>query len=204
MFINGTIVGGLQTPPTAWSLAITSGAMYKAAMNADGKSLAFQQIAVSHAAHNALEWIFHGTRLYPQIDAALKNIQTQIAAGSSVDSTAAIAVGRAAALAEVTARTDDGITNFVDYTYGPAEPGVYQVTTPGYAYPPDDPQIPYVKLFAIDKPATAYLAPPPPNVTDKSYEAYLTFTKSVGGASSTKRTKDQTDIALFWRESAPM
>ncbi|KAI9763961.1 MAG: hypothetical protein M1840_008995 [Geoglossum simile] len=53
-FINGTIIGGLQTPQTAWTLAITSVSMYNAAVGSQDESLDFQQIAVSHAAHNAL------------------------------------------------------------------------------------------------------------------------------------------------------
>jgi hypothetical protein len=179
--------------------------MYKATFKSEGKSLEFQQIAVSHAAHNALAWVFHGTRLYPSIDNALMTIQTQIvASGDSFNQTQAIATGRLAALEEVTSRTDDGISNFVGYEYGPPIPGIYQVTTKNYSFPPDDPQIPFVKLFAIQKPATAYIAPPPPGVHDASYEGYLAYTKAVGGANSTTRTQDQTDIALFWRESAPM
>jgi hypothetical protein len=179
--------------------------MYKATMELGGKSLEFQQVAVSYAAHNALVWVFHGTRLYPFIDNALKTIQTQIvASGSSFNLTQAVATGRLAALEEVTSRTGDGINNFVDYVYGPPVPGVYQVTTKNYSFPPDNPQIPFIKFFAIQKPATAYLAPPPPSVDDASYEGYLAYTKAVGGADSTTRTQDQTDIALFWRESAPM
>jgi hypothetical protein len=179
--------------------------MYKAAYQSQANGVVFQQLAVSYAAHNALLWIFHGTRLYPAIDGALKTIQTQILApGVFFDRKRAIAVGRRAALDEVTSRTDDGISYFVDYTYGPPVPGVYQVTTPGYAFPPDDPQIPYVKLFGISKPGSSYLAPPPPNFHDAPYEGYLNYAKAIGSTNSTTRTQDQTDIALFWRESAPM
>jgi hypothetical protein len=179
--------------------------MYKAAMNTEGQSLEFQQITVSHAAHNALTWIFHGSHLYPLIDGAMKTIQTQIlATGSAFDQKEAVTIGRRAALEVTSSRIDDGINDFVDYQYGPQDPGVYEVTTANYSFPPDDPQIPYVKLFGIRKPATAYLAPPPPSVKDASYEGYLTYVKAIGSAQSTTRTEDQTDIALFWRESAPM
>lgn len=179
--------------------------MYRAAKKAEGKANEYQQLAVSHAAHDALAWVFHGTRLYPAIDNALKTIQTQIlAGGNSFSESEAIAIGRVAALEETSSRMGDGINNFVDYEYGPSVPGVYQVTTKNYSLPPDDPQIPFVKFFAIQKPATAYLAPPPPAVHDPIYEGYLNYTKTVGGTHSTTRTQDQTDTALFWRESAPM
>jgi hypothetical protein len=179
--------------------------MYKATMKSENESLEFQQVAISHAAHNALAWVFHGTRLYPSINNALKTVQTQIMeSGGFFNQTQAVAAGRLAALEEVTSRTDDGINNFVDYAYALPVLGVYQVTTKNYSLPPDNPQIPFVKLFAIQKPAAAYLAPPPPSVHDASYEGYLAYTKAVGGAKSATRTQDQTDIALFWRESAPM
>jgi hypothetical protein len=119
-------------------------------------------------------WVFHGNRLYPFIDIALKTIQTQIVASG----------GRF----YLTLRTGDGINNIVDYEYGPPVPGVYQVTIKNYRFLPDNPQIPFVKFFAIRKPATAYIAPPPPSVNDASYKGYLAYTKAVDGANSTTRT----------------
>src|SRR5271155_218047 len=71
---NGTIIGGLQSPPSAWFEAVVQGAIYLAAVNSQHQDLPFQQLAVSHAAHDALDWTFHGTRLYPAIDAALKAV----------------------------------------------------------------------------------------------------------------------------------
>ncbi len=205
LFINGTIIGGLQTPPTAWSLAITSASMYNAAMKSQNQSLDFQQIAVSYAAHNALTWIFHGTRLYPYIDQAYKTIQTQIlgTAGLSNLNEATLA-GSHAAQEVTTSRTDDGINNFVDYTFGLPVPGVYQLTVDGYGLPPHDPQASFIKMFATGKPAMAYLAPQPPNVNGTSYESFLAYVKAIGASDSTSRTQEQTEIALFWRESAPM
>ena len=179
--------------------------MYNAAVKSQDKSLDFQQIAVSYAAHNVLTWIFHGTRSYPYIDQALKTIQTQIlATAGPFNSTAAVLAGRQAAREVAVSRADDGINDFVDYTFGPPVPGVYQLTVNGYGLPPDDPQVPFVKMFATGKPATTYLAPQPPSVNSTSYESFLAYVKAIGGLASTSRTPDQTDIALFWRESAPM
>jgi hypothetical protein len=179
--------------------------MYNAAGESQDKSLDFQQIAVSYAAHDALIWIFHGTRLYPYIDQALKTIKTQIlATAGPFNLTEATLAGRHAAREVVTSRTDDGTNNFVDYTFGPPVPGVYQLTINGYGLPPDDPQASFVKMFATGKPATAYLAPQPLSVNATSYESFLAYVKAIGASDSTSRTQDQTDIALFWRESAPM
>lgn len=179
--------------------------MYNAALESQDKSLDFQQIAVTHAAHNALVWIFHGTRLYPYIDEALKTIQTQILAKAGhFNPTEAISAGRKAAREVIISYADSGINDFVDYTFGPPVPGVYQLTINGYGLPPDDPQIPFVKMFTTGKPAKAYLAPQPPSINSTSYESYLDHVKAIGASDSTSRTKEQTDIALFWRESAPM
>jgi hypothetical protein len=179
--------------------------MYNAAVKSQDKSLDFQQIAVSYAAHNALTWIFHGTRLYPYIDQALKMIQPQIlATAGPFNLTKAILAGRHAAREVATSRTDDGINNFVDYTFGPPVPGVYQLTINGYGLPPDDPQVPFVNMFATGKSAMTYLAPQPPSVNGTSYESFLAYVKTIGASDSTSRTQEQTDIALFWRESAPM
>ena len=179
--------------------------MYNAAVKSQDKSIDFQQIAVSYAAHNVLTWICHGTRLYPYIDQALKTMQTRIlATAGPFNSTEAILAGRQAAREVVISRSDDGSNDFVDYTFGPPVPGVYQLTTNGYGLPPDDPQTPLVRMFATGKPATTYLAPQPPSVDSASYESFLAYVKAIGGSNSTSRTQDQTNIALFWRESAPM
>ena len=179
--------------------------MYNAAVESQNKSLDFQQIAVSYAAHNALTWIFHGTRLYSYIDQALKTIQTEILTSAGpFNLSQAILTGRNATRGIITLRADDGINDFVDYSYGPPIPGVYQLTLNGYGLPPDAPQAGFMSMFATGKPPTAYLAPPPPSVNDTSYESFLTYVKTIGGANSTIRTQEQTDIALFWRESAPM
>jgi len=178
--------------------------MYNAVSESEDEVTGFQQLAASYAAHNALTWIFHGSRLSPYIDNALKNIKTQIQANDHVDVDGASQAGREAALEVITARTNDGIIEFVDYVYGPQNPGVYQLTNPSYGLPPDGPQIPFARMFSNTKPATSYLAPAPPKVSDLSYEQFLAAVKSTGFVNSTTRTKDQTDIALFWDESAPM
>jgi hypothetical protein len=179
--------------------------MYNAVADVEDENPAFQQLAVSHAAHNALTWIFHGSRLSPYIDNALKTIQTQILANGHVaDLDGASSVGRKAAFEVITARTNDGIIEFVDYNYGPQNPGIYQLTNPSYGLPPDGPQIPFTRMFSNAEAATTYLAPAPPEVTDPAYEEFLAAVKSIGFVNSTTRTQDQTDIALFWEESAPM
>lgn len=120
------MINGLQSPPSGWFEAIVQGAVYLAATDAENETLAFQQLAVSHAAHDSLVWTFHGTRLYATINSKLKAVLAAIGLDpKSSDGQRAIKIGRHAAKKVVTARADDGINNFVDYTPLPAYPGNY-------------------------------------------------------------------------------
>lgn len=180
-------------------------AQYLAALESRGHDIAFQQLAVSHAAHNALTWIFHGTRNYAAVDAALKSVLGSIGLDDKSDSgEAAVKIGRRAAAAILLSRSDDGNNNFLDYVFAPALPGVYQAT-PGGAPLPDTPQAQFVKLFGGIQNATKFLdnVPPPPNITDKNYQDYVLYVKAQGQRNSTVRTAYDTDTAYFWRESSP-
>lgn len=127
--VNGTIIGGLPSPPSGWYEAIVQGAVYLAADDSSEENLAFQQLAVSHAAHDSLLWAFHGTRLYATVNSKLKAILPAIGLDANTkEGRRAIRIGRNSARDAVIARADDGINNFVDYTQQPAYPGVYQAT----------------------------------------------------------------------------
>jgi len=204
ILVNGTVIGGLQSPPSGWYEAIIQGAIYLAAVKTDRESLAVQQLAVSHAAHDALLWIFHGTRLYATVNAKLRAILPEI----GVDATSAaginaIEVGRKAAKKVVIARTDDGINDFVDYIPILAAPGVYQ-QTPGGQLIPDTPQAEFIRLFGGLGDVTRFRAPPPPKPDSAEFETALYFVKAQGSRNSTVRKSYDTQTAYFWRESSPM
>lgn len=202
LFVNGSIIGGIQSPPSAWFPAVVHGAIYTAALEAKGESLGFQQLAVSHAAHDALSWTFQGTRLYNSIDAALRNILPDIGiAQSSREYRQAASIGRRAAATVAEKRAGDRLANFVDYVYGPAEPGVYQQTPGGNALP-DTPQAAYLRPFGGIGDISNFRAPPPPNATAEGYEKWVLEVKDVGSLDSKSRTQYDTDTAYFWRESS--
>jgi len=202
LLVNGTVIGGIQSPPSSWAPAIVHGAIYLAATKSKTQSLAYQQLAVSHAAHNSLVWIFHGTRNYNPTNAALKAVISKIGlASNSTDGAAAVKTGREAAKTVLLARSDDGNNDFVDYTFGPPTPGVYQVT-PGGAPVPDVPHSRFVKLFAAVGDVSKFEVPPPPSTSDPKYEQYLLEVKAQGERNSTVRTKFNTETAYFWRESS--
>ncbi|KAK4127025.1 acid phosphatase/Vanadium-dependent haloperoxidase, partial [Parathielavia appendiculata] len=201
-FVNGTIIGGLQSPPSAWAQAIVQAAIYQAAVKSKHESLEFQQLAVSHAAHNAALWIFHGTRLYNAVDAALRAVIPAIGLDpASPKGKEAVSIGQTAAAKVARARSDDKLTNFVDFTYGPKEPGVYQ-QTPGSNPLPDTPQARYVHPFAGLGEVSEFRAPPPPAINSTTYEEQVRYVKEQGSLNSTARTPYDTETAYFWRESS--
>jgi len=192
-----------QSPPSAWGPAIIQGAQYLAATDSQGQSLAFQQLAVSHAAHNALDWLFHGTRNYASTDQSLKTVLSAIGLDPTSDEgKEAVRIGQLAAAKALYKRANDGENNLVDYIFGPQIPGVYQAT-PGGSPLPDTPQAQFVRLFADVGNVTQFSLPPPPKPEDADYQSYLLYVKEQGQDTSTVRTPFDTDTAYFWRESSP-
>ncbi|KAF4631098.1 hypothetical protein G7Y89_g7044 [Cudoniella acicularis] len=140
ILVNGTITATLQSPPLVWIQAVVTGSIYLAAISSETQPLNFQQLAASHAAHNSPARAFHGTRNFNPTDAVLKAILGPI--GMAENSTAyasAQQIGKTAAAAVAITRADDNFNDFVDYTFGPNIPAIYQVTPRG-ASVPDTPQ----------------------------------------------------------------
>ncbi|KAL2137284.1 hypothetical protein VTI74DRAFT_5015 [Chaetomium olivicolor] len=201
-FLNGTIIGGLQSPPSAWYQAIVQAAVYQAAVKSKHEDLEFQQLAVSHAAHNAILWVFHGSRLYNAVDASLRSVIPAIGLdANSPKGKEAVRIGQLSAARVAQARADDKITNFVDFSYGPRNPGVYQ-QTPGSNPFPDTPQARFVTPFANIGNISRFRAPPPPKTNSKEYEEQVLYVKEQGSLNSTVRKPYDTDTAYFWRESS--
>lgn len=162
ILVNGTVIGGLPSPLSGWFNAIVQGAVYHAAVHSSNESLAFQQLAVSHAAHDSLLWTFHGARLYAAIDTAFTRVLEPIGISSnSIDASRARLIGEQAANDVAIARTNDGIHRYIAYTPLPAEPGAYQ-GRPGGPAIPDTPQAQQLRLFGGLGNVTKYHAPPPP------------------------------------------
>jgi len=200
--VNGSIIGGLQSPPSAWYNAVVSGAIYAAAVGSKDESLEFQQLAVSHAAHNAILFAFQGTRVYNAADASLRAVLPAIGlASNSSAGKDAIRRGQKAAAKVAEARAGDGLNNFFDFSFGPKNPGIYQQTPSGNSFP-DTPQAQFVRPFGGLVNLTRFRAPPPPKITDKEYETHVKYVKEQGAQNSTARTAFDTDTAYFWRESS--
>jgi hypothetical protein len=105
-----------------------------------------------------------------------------------------IAVGEAAAAAMIDARRDDGAFANVPWTVG-TEPGQWRPT------PPDNLNVgawfATLKPFVIRDPGD-FRTPGPPALTSAAYARDLNEAKAVGSATSTVRTPDQTEAAIWW------
>ncbi|KAM0710441.1 hypothetical protein Q7P35_002803 [Cladosporium inversicolor] len=186
------------------SAILVNGAVYDAAVNSANETLAFQQLAVSHAAHDSLHWTFHGARLYAAIDAAFSAVAIKIGINaSSADARRAREIGEDAANRVTAARTNDGMHGYVAYTPLPAEPGNYQ-GRPGGPRIPDTPQAQQLRLFGGLVDMTKYRAPPPPAPESPEFEKYLIQVYEQGGNNSVNRTEYDTETAWFWLESSPI
>jgi hypothetical protein len=138
------------------------------------------------------------TALFPEQQARLRaqydEFLTAIPDGHA--KRAGIAVGRQTAAAMVAARRDDGAFGSQQWTVG-SEPGQWRPTPPAFAS--DGAWLGYLKPFLI--PSTAmFHAPGPPALTSRAYGRDVNEVQQVGAASSTVRTADQTEAAIWWHD----
>ncbi|MEO6005206.1 MAG: vanadium-dependent haloperoxidase [Opitutus sp.] len=161
------------------------------------------EAAAAQAAHDVLVAVLPGGTL--GFDTLLSAQMAAIANGTG--KTAGIALGAAHAARVLADRANDGsATPTSPYTPG-TNPGDYQPTPP-FNGPPfngfvDAVNWGKVKPFSLVK-GSQFRVPAPYKVTDLDYAFDLNEIKALGSATSTVRSSDQTDLALFWYESSPM
>ncbi len=115
--------------------------------------------------------------------------------------TAGVAIGQAAARATLLRRKSDGHDTAATPAYVPGSgAGEYQFT------PPFDfaaqPLWGRVQPFVID--IRKHSVPGPQPLTSADYARDLEFVRAIGGAGSTIRTPEQSEIATFWYEDSPL
>lgn len=94
-------------------------------------------------------------------------------------------------------RINDGATTSISYI-SRTSPGLWR-RTPNFYRPPEQPHWRKVTLWGLPK-IQAFLPPPPPDPGSKSFREALREVKELGGKKSQIRTKEQTFIALFWKD----
>ena len=198
------VASGLITQPASRVMAIAHTAAFHAANAiarrypselgprleaADGASV---EAAIAAAHRTALVRLLPAQQ--PAIDEAYRTALNSVAEGPARE--AGIAVGERAALAQLSARADDGAT----------APEAYRpYTTPGRYVPavlPAVPQWPQRRPWLLNSAAQFRPAPPPALDSERWARDYNEI-KAVGSRHSTVRTAEQTDIARFWETTAP-
>jgi membrane-associated phospholipid phosphatase len=195
-----------KTPPpkAARALAMMSAAVYDAvnaivplhAFYHDTPALqptADMTAAASQAAHDVLASLFPAQSA--TFDAALTTWLAKVAAGAG--ETAGVALGQQTAAAILAWRATDGANTTVSYTPG-TNPGDWQPTPPANAAALL-PQWPNVTPFVMSS-GSEFRPAGPPTLTSQAYADALNQVESLGSATSTTRTQEQTNIANFWAD----
>jgi membrane-associated phospholipid phosphatase len=213
---NATLLNTIETNrlpvlPSSRSLAMMHVAMYDAVEGIPDARYTFYPVpgldphaAPEHASPEAAAIAAADTTLdslYPTqqatFDAQAQAELAQIEDGQPKAN--GIAWGQTVAQAVLTWRSTDGSNAVVPYTPGTG-PGVWQPTPPAFL-PALGPQWPAVTPWAMTS-GSQFRPPPPPALTSTAYASAFNQVKSLGGIDSTTRTADQTQIALFWKDSA--
>lgn len=200
------LTAGQAPPVAALHLAIVHGAIYDAVNAIDGDFEPYlvappaepwysEDAAAAAAAHEVLVWLLPGrtSQLDGYLDASLASIPD----GPSKEG--GKAVGEAAGQAMISARTDDGRFGDTSFTEG-FDAGEWRALAAGLAgnnlkWIGDVKEflVPDAEMFATDGPL--------PLASD-AYAAEFDQVKSLGSATSTTRTPDQTAMARFWADHA--
>jgi hypothetical protein len=168
----------------------------------DGHRRSFQKAAFATALHDTL--VAQVPSQTSQLDAAFDDTLAGIANGPSKQH--GISAGQHEAAKVLTQRNGDGLDTAsinAPWTAPPAAPGVYQPTPP---FPAPNP--PVVRA-GLGKARSFLLArndqfrpPAPPALDSSTYLHSLAEVHAAGQDTSTTRTSQQTDTALFWEQSS--
>jgi hypothetical protein len=111
--------------------------------------------------------------------------------------TAGVAVGEAAAMALISARTGDGLEANITYTPG-SGPGAWIPTPPGFLAPAT-PWLGQMRPFTM-KSASDQLPDPPRALTSEPWSRDYNLTRNYGGTNSTDRSAAESEIGIYWTE----
>jgi len=199
-------MAGQAPPVAALHLAIVHGAIYDAVNAIDGGFEPYlasppaqpwysEDAAAAAAGREVLVWLLPGRMT--QLDAYLEASLASIPDGQSEEG--GKAVGVAAGQAMISARTDDGRFGDTSFTEG-FSAGEWRAFAAGLAgnnfkwvgdvHPF---LVPNAAMFATDGPLP---------LTSDAYAAEFDQVKSLGRATSSTRTPDQTAMARFWADHA--
>jgi hypothetical protein len=209
IYASDAIVTTAGQPPavSALSYAIVQGAVYDAVNAIDGTHRAYvsmpranpwdsKDAAVAAAAFKVLEGLFPGQHL--SLQARYDQFLTGVADIPAGAKQAGIDVGNAAAQAMLDARAGDGRFGAAPFVPAPAI-GIWRPTPP-FNTPDPAPWVGNVTPFVV--PSAEMLRTKGPNaLSSHQYAKDYNEVKTIGSISSTTRTADQTEAAIFWQSN---
>src|SRR5438034_1462699 len=208
---NAIVVTAGQPPPvSALSFAMVHGAVYDAVNAIDRGHQPYlvqppsnptdsKEAATAAAAFHVLVGLFpdQAGTLQPLYDAYIEALPDN-PPGSKA---AGIAIGETTANAMLTARMNDGRFGPTPTPYpSPAPPGIWRPTPPNFL---TDPAAWVGNVLPFIVPSAEMLRTDGPNdLTSAEYAEDFNEVKELGSLTSTRRTADQTDAAIFWQDQA--
>ena len=203
VLLNAVRTNSMSPLPTSRVSAAMNTAMYDAVnsiarthqpyhvdMTADpGTS---REAAAAQAAHRVLSGLVPASQA--SYDAALANSLSSVPDGAG--KTAGIALGNTVGAAILALRANDGANAVVPYTPGSA-PGDWRPTPPANAAAAA-PQWGSITPWAMSSPTQFRNPDGPPALDSAEYTAAFNQVKEIGSATSSTRTAEQSDIALYW------
>lgn len=151
------------------------------------------EAAAAQAARDTL------TALYPSrqaiFDVALAGNLAEIPPGLANQG---VAVGQEVARQILALRANDGAAAIVTYTPPNTNPGQWQPTPPNFAAATNT-HVSQITPFAVES-SEQYRPGPPPALTSPEYALAFNEAKTLGIATNSTRTADQTLVAELWRQ----
>ena len=148
------------------------------------------EAATAAAAHDMLVALFPGQQA--DLDANYAASLALIPAGPA--KTNGISVGQQTAAGILLFRANDGRDAVVPYVPG-SGPGVWNPTQPGFLAA-QAPEVAYVRPFTLNSPSQ-FRAEEPPDLLSDTWARDYNETKSLGAATGSTRTPEQTDLTAF-------
>jgi hypothetical protein len=149
--------------------------------------------ALAKASYTVLYALFPSLR--SSFDTSLNNLLATISDGTA--KTNALSLGAAVGNGVLAVRANDGSDAYVTYP-GSTDIGMWRPDARMYDLA-DDPQWGDVTPFALSS-GDEFRPDAPPALDSAEYAASVEEVRSLGGATSTARTADQTQIAQFWAD----
>ncbi len=150
-------------------------------------------VALAKAAYTVLYALFPSIRA--NFDAALNALLATVPDGAA--KTNALNLGLSIGSAVLAIRATDGSDAFVEYD-GSTDVGKWRPDAPMFDVA-QDPQFATVTPFALSSP-DEFRPDAPPALDSAHYAQSVEEVRSLGSATSTTRTADQTEIAQFWND----